>query len=91
MVDLDLGVIAWTDGRVVIGDEPEFVEHRLARNYPAAAVAQQNRRAPRSTRSPAAARNRCLPIGTDLYEPSRSGASGGRLLVCAIPEAGVTT
>lgn len=34
MVDLDFDVVRWTDGRVELLDEDEFVEHRLRYGYP---------------------------------------------------------
>ena len=37
--DLDLDVIRWRDGRVVIDDEDEFEEHQVAMGYPDDVVA----------------------------------------------------
>ena len=34
MVDIDLDVMRWTDGRVEIADEDEFEEHQVTMDYP---------------------------------------------------------
>ena len=34
MVDVDLDVVRWSDGRVEIADEDEFEQHRVAMEYP---------------------------------------------------------
>ena len=39
VVDLDLDVIRYQDGRVVLDDEDEFAEHSVALSYPPAVVA----------------------------------------------------
>ena len=39
LVDLDLDVVRWRDGRVEILDEDEFAEHQVALGYPAAVIA----------------------------------------------------
>lgn len=34
MIDIDLDVVRWADGRVEVVDEDEFVEHQVAFKYP---------------------------------------------------------
>jgi hypothetical protein len=43
MVDLDLDVIRFADGSVVVDDEDEFAEHRVALGYPPEIVALAER------------------------------------------------
>ena len=45
MVDLDLDVIRWTDGRVELVDEDEFETHRVELGYPSDVVADARREA----------------------------------------------
>ena len=45
MVDLDLDVIRWVDGRVELVDEDEFEEHRVTLGYPDDVVAAARREA----------------------------------------------
>jgi len=38
MIDLDLDVIAWNDGTIMVDDEDEFADHQVRMHYPAEAI-----------------------------------------------------
>jgi hypothetical protein len=38
MIDLDLDVITWNDGSIMIDDEDEFADHQVSRSYPESAI-----------------------------------------------------
>jgi protein associated with RNAse G/E len=45
MLDLDLDVIRMRDGRLILDDEDEFVEHQVLLSYPSELIAQAERSA----------------------------------------------
>jgi uncharacterized protein len=61
IVDLDLDVVRWTDGRVELVDEDEFLEHQTSLGYPAWMI---DRARAAAARAVLAAENRDEPFGS---------------------------
>jgi protein associated with RNAse G/E len=60
IVDLDLDVVRWSDGRVELVDEDEFLEHQTSRGYPAWMI---DRARAAAARAVLAAESRVEPFG----------------------------
>lgn len=60
VIDLDLDVIRWNDGRCEIDDEDEFAEHQVSLEYPPEVVATARRTADEIL---VAVRDRVPPFG----------------------------
>ena len=61
IVDLDLDVVRWADGRVELVDEDEFLEHQTSLGYPAWMI---DRARAAAAQAVLAAENRVEPFGS---------------------------